>query len=174
MDYILNVYKDEKFLYAIGGKNMNYDNVIWWQLSKMISVINKNAEADPNTLLKLIREECEYLQIVLDKPYLNKPSLDLTNKTIEINHMNLYDFEDVALNFDKELVKIGELYKIKFKGEKEQFDIKYIEYDLKLLEKTKLTFEELLTVSDFIHKLIDTNEVDYIINTQKALILTEI
>lgn len=174
MDYILNIYKDEKFLYAIGGKNMNYDNVIWWQLSKLINVINKNPEVEPSKLLELIKEESEYLQIVLDKPYLNEPSLDLTNKTIEINHMNLYDFEDVALNFDKELVKMGDLYKIKYYGEDELFDVKYIESDLSLLEKTKLSFDELLTIANFIHELIDTNEVDYIINNKKALILTEI
>ena len=35
-DYVINVYKKGEFLFAIGGKNMAYDNVIWWQLEELV------------------------------------------------------------------------------------------------------------------------------------------
>ena len=39
MDYVLNIYNGNEFMFAVGGKHMNYHNVIWCELEKLISVV---------------------------------------------------------------------------------------------------------------------------------------
>lgn len=173
MDYVLNVYKENEFLFAIGGKHMNYDNVIWWQLKELIKLINEAGETSSEELLTKITNNSEYFKIVLDKEYEGQPILDLSNKTIGINNMNLYDFNEVTFNnCERELVWVNDELMIKYDGEDEPFDIKYIEFDLELLMKETMTFGELLIVAEFINKNIVAENVDLIINNKKVLLLS--
>ena len=176
MDYVLNVFKENEFLYAIGGNYMNYDNVIWWQLEELINVVNNNESLTPDELLKLIQDKCDYFTIVLNEEQKNEPVLDLTNKTIGINHMNLFDFDEVTFsNVGRKLINVTGELKIEYEyTDEEPFDVTHINFDLDLLNKKTLKYNELITVAGFINDLINKSESDLIINNEKALLLTSI
>ena len=176
MDYVLNVFKGEEFLFAIGGKHMNYVNVIWWQLEKLIDIINDSKEVSKNQLLSNIIKYTEYFNLASDGFCSKGLKLDITNKTIEVDHIQLYNFEDVThYNCGRELVKVDGEYKIEYEAcDEEPFDVDYIEFDLDLLSKKILSFDELLKVANFINGLLDEYKRDCIVNNEKFLLLTEI
>lgn len=172
MDYILNVFRNKEFLFAIGRKHMNYDNVIWWQLEELINVVSENENTPKEELVNKIQNKCVYFQFVMNEEQTGEPVLDLSNKTIEINHMNLYNLDDVTYSeVGRNLIQIEEELKIKYECDEEIFDLKYVESDLELLSKKIMTFDEALKVSKFINGLIETYESDFIVNNEKALIL---
>ena len=155
---------------------MNYDNVIWWQLDELINVVSKNETATAEELLEKIQNKCAYFSIFLDEEQKGEPVLDLTKKTIDINHMNLFDFEDVTFkNVGKKLIRVDDDFKIEYEyADEEPFDVTHINYDLDLLCKNTLNYDELLTIARFINELINKSECDFIVNNEKALLLTSI
>lgn len=175
MDYVLNVYKGNEFMFAIGGKHMNYDNVIWYELEKLTNVVENYNELNKEELLKNIQSKCEYFTIVMDSEYKDGCSLNITDKTIIVDHLQLYDLNEVTFyNCGRELVKTDNNYFVKYEGFDELFDVDYINYDLELLQKKTLTFDEFKEVSSLINGLIDDNKIDVIVNDSKFLLLTEI
>lgn len=175
MDYVLNVYKGNVFMFAIGGKHMNYDNVIWYELEKLTNVVENYNELNKEELLKNIQSKCEYFTIVMDSEYKDGCSLNITDKTIIVDHLQLYDLNEVTFyNCGRELVKTDNNYFVKYEGFDELFDVDYINYDLELLQKKTLTFDEFKEVSSLINGLIDDNKIDVIVNDSKFLLLTEI
>lgn len=175
MDYVLNVYKGNEFMFAVGGKHMNYDNVIWYELEKLTNVVENYNELNKEELLKNIQSNCEYFTIVMDSEYKDGCSLNITDKTITVDHLQLYDLNEVTFyNCGRELVRVDNDYFVKYEGCDELFDVDYINYDLELLQKKLLTFDEFKEISSLVNGLIDDNKFDVIVNDSKFLLLTEI
>ena len=111
----------------------------------------------------------------MDSEYKDGCSLNITDKTIIVDHLQLYDLNEVTFyNCGRELVKTDNNYFVKYEGFDELFDVDYINYDLELLQKKTLTFDEFKEVSSLINGLIDDNKIDVIVNDSKFLLLTEI
>lgn len=175
MDYVLNVYNGNEFLFAIGGKHMNYDNVIWWQLVELIKVVENSKCVNKEQLLKEIQEKAEYFKIVKDYEIEEASNLNIQDNTITVNHLQIYDFNDVNLyNCGRELVKVNSEYFIKYEGCDELFDVENIDFDITLLQKKVLTFNEVKEVASLIDGLLSLDKNDVIINNKKFLLLTEI
>ena len=171
MDYVLNVYKDNNFIFGIAGSHMNYDNVLWWQLEKVINIVNNIK--NENELVDCITKNTEYFNIVLDKEYIGEPILNLTNKTIDIKNINVYDFKDVTYtNVGRDLKIINDEYYICY--DNELFLVDNVNFDEELLLKKTLTFDEFFKVSTFFQDLQKDYETDFILNNNKAICLTEI
>ena len=175
MDYVLNIYKENEFLFAIGGRHMNYDNVIWWQLGKLIKVVKNGKELSTEELIKNIQAEAEYFVTVLDHPHDQGSVMDIAKETINVPHLQLYSFEDaIFYNCGRELVKENGVLMVKYEACDEVFDVDYAEFDLSLLQKEVLTFDEFNVIASFIDDLLHQDKVDVIINNEKYLVLTEI
>ena len=175
MDYVLNVYRDNEFLFAIGGKHMNYDNIIWWQLEELMKVVIEYENLSKEHLVNKIKENTTYFRILLDKPQKYGCTLDITNKTITIDHVHIYDFDEATFyNCGRELRWIGNSYYVQYEGMDELFNVAYAEFDLELLTKEILTFDEMKNVAGFINNLISEDKTDVILNNEKYLLLSEI
>lgn len=175
MDYVLNIYRNEKFLFAIGGKHMNYDNIIWWQLGKLVNIIEEFGEENKEILIDKIVNNTEYFKIVLNKVQKCGCDLDVTNKTITVDHIQLYDLDEGKLeDFGRELKLIEGNYLVQYEGIDELFEVNHETFDIELLGKKLLTFDELKVVDSFIDSLICNDKTDIILNNKKYLLLTEI
>ena len=175
MDYVLNVCKNKEFLFAIGGKHMNYDNVIWWQLEELIKVIEESNSLNTEELIKDIQGKSVYFTFVMNEPYDNGMVLDIANKTITVDHLQLYDFDDVTkYNCGRELKLIDNKYFVEYDAFDEMLDVDYATFNLELLSKRIMSFEEFKKISSFIHSLLNYDKYDVIINNCKFLLLTEI
>ena len=174
MDYVLNVYKNEEFLFAIGGKHMNYDNVIWWQLEELLKVVKSN-KGSKEELLKEIQSKATYFRFVFDKVYEGEPSIDIEREVIDMPYMPLYEFEEVdGIDCIIKLVKKEDGYYAEY-DDGEQFKMEYVEFEEELLRKERVSFEEFLKVSNFMNSIQDLeNDTDFILNNKLVLRLNSI
>ena len=169
MDYILNVYKNGKFLFAIGGKHMAYDNVIWWQLEELVKVV-KEYKGSNIELLKEIQSNAVYFAFVLDEVYEGEPIIDVEKQIIDMPYVPLYEFEEVnGVDCPIKLVEKEDGYY----GDYEDGDLykmEYVEFDEELFRKGRVSFEEFLKVADFMNSIQDLeNDTDFILNNKKVL-----
>ena len=174
MDFALNIYKGNEFVVAIGGKHMSYDNVIWWQLDKVINII-ESSFLTKEELIELIINNTEYFDIILDEECTFGNKLDITNKTIVKPCLQLFDLNEVCYkNCSRELMKIDNRYFIKIDGDNDIYDIYHKDFDISLLTKEEISFEEYKIISKFIDDSLNECQTDIIINNEIFLWLTEI
>ena len=174
MDYVLNVYKNEEFLFAIGGNHMYYDNVIWWQLEELIKVVKSNVKAKED-LIKEINENAGYFRYVLNEVQVDEPSIDIEKEVIDMPYVPLFQFNEVCIaDCCIDLVKKEDGYYAEY-DDNEQYKMEYVEFDENLLRKDKVTFEEFLKISNFINSIQDLdNDTDFILNNNLVLRLNVI
>lgn len=174
MDYILNVFRNKEFLFAIGGKHMNYDNVIWWQLDKVINIVESGCYSKEQ-LIDSIVNNTEYFKIILNEECSFGDKLDITNKTIVKPCLQLFALDEVNYkNCSRELLKIDNKYFIKIEDDDDMYDVCHKEFDIRLLMKKEISFEEYKIISKFIDDLLNEYQNDIIINNELFLWLTEI
>ena len=169
MDYVLNVYQNEEFLFAIGGNNMNYDNYIWWQLEELIKVVRTN-KGSKEELLKEIQKNAVYFRFVFDEFQEDEPIIDIDKETIDMPYVPLFQFDEVCkAECCIDLVKKEDGYYAEYE-EGDLFKMENVEFDEELLRKTKVSFEEFLTISNFINSIQELeNDTDFILNNSLVL-----
>ena len=174
MDYILNVYKDGEFLFAVGGNYMDYDNVIWWQLEELVKVVRSN-NSSKEKLLEDIQDKAFYFKYVLNEVEEHSPSIDIKKEFIDMHWMPIYEFEDVCQDeCCIDLVKIDDKYFAKYCDDN-LYPMPNVEFDEKLLRKTRVSFDEFLKISNFMNSIQDLeNDTDFILNNSKVLRLNSI
>ena len=165
-DYTITVKRNNQKICSVGGCNMNYDNVIWWQLNKLVEIVQSGFETKDDLISK-IENGTEYFHEDNDLPNNDAPILNLDSKTIEVPFIPVYRPEEVSKEECCIDLKIrdGEYYSVydddeEYKMEKVEFD------DVELLRKRTMSFDEFAKVSAFIDKLIVSGETDFVLNNR--------
>ena len=178
MDYILNVYEDDKFLFAIGGSHMNYDNVIWWQLEELISVVENYKDYSKDELIKEITARASYFKLIKcgENEYKDEPKIDIGKRIIEKPYVPIFNnFDEVCEEtpINKIIKKEDGYYSEYDVGD--QYKMSHVEFDTSLLYSTIVTFEEFLKIAKFIISIQDLeNDTDFILNNSLVLRLNSI
>lgn len=168
MDYILNVYAGNEFVCCLGGKHMNYDNVIWWQLSKVIKEY-RGKKITKEELQNTIETVSEYFVVLENVEAIKgEPSIDLINETIEKPELSIYNFDEVTKeSCDFSLVKENGKYWSQYDVE-QLYPMENVSFNEDLLNKKVVSFNELLEINEFVETLSDR---EYILNNNKVLVL---
>ena len=172
-DYTIKIRKNGKIICALGGENMNYDNVLWLELSKLLSIVKKGFQ-NKNELLDIVASQTDYLK----ETYTFDDTdgvIDLDLQTIDIPQISFFKLDEVSQNdcFIELEKKNGKYYAIYEGGEK--FPV----FDL-LLDEPKLLTERTLTFNDFeklsylIETLVNIGENDVVVNNNYLLRLSYI
>ena len=174
MDYVLNVYFKDEFICSLGGKNMNYDNVIWYELSDLIdSYKDKNITRE--FMVETISKISDYFNVLDNENAIeNEPAIDFTNQTLDKPMFMIYEFDEVSsfeCGFD--LIKKDDAYFTKY-DEEFVLPIISITGDEELLNKKKVSFDELMEIVNFVNDIYSEKtdyDKDFILNNNKVLVL---
>ena len=164
-DYTIKIKKDNKIICVFGSKNMaGYDNVQWWQLDKLASVVLSGFE-NKDDLVKKVEESSEYL-CLSNEVFDDSAVLDLDNNTITMPYFPVYKPEEVSpevccIKLRKDEDNYYAVYE-----DGEEYLMPKVEFDnVELLKKQTVTLSEFKKVCDFVNGLIDEyNDTDFVLN----------
>lgn len=164
-DYTIKIKKDNKIICAVGGHLISYDNILWWQLDKLVKIATSPFKTK-RELLKRIESETEYFREA--KTFYKKdPVLDLDNMTIDMPYFPLYKPEEVCPEDCCISLKIkdGKYYAVY--EETDEYPMEYVEFDdVALLKKKRATLNEFQKVCDFVNTIIKSDETDFVLNNE--------
>ena len=165
-DYTIKIKKENKIVCAFGSKNMNSDNVQWWQLDKLVNIAT-NGFIDQADLIKKVEEGTEYFHFA-EEPFDDSALLDLDNGTITMPYFPLYKPEEVCPEeCCISLRKHGDDYYSVYE-DGEEYIMPKVEFDeVNLLTKKVVTLAEFKKVCAFVNGLIDEyNDTDFVLNNE--------
>ncbi len=166
--YIIKIIKNQKtFMTLCADNNVNYDNCIWWQLSKLVKLLQSSKLAK-DELISEIEKNVEYfrcyveidhadLVINLDTNTMNKPS-------VPVYRFNEVKQETCCIDLLKEN---GQYFAVYEDGSK--YQMKNVNYNYDLLIANEVTLDEFISIADFIDSLVAGDETDYILNGEKVM-----
>ena len=169
-DYTIKIKKDDKIICVFGSKNMaGYDNVQWWQLDKLVSVVLSGFENNEG-LVKKVEELTEYFHLA-DEAFEDSAVLDLDNNTITMPYFPVYKPEEVSPEMCCiKLRKDGDNYYAVYEDGEEYLMPKVEFDDVKLLKKQTATLSEFKKVCDFVNGLVDEyNDTDFVLNNELVI-----
>ena len=174
MDYVLNVYFKDEFICSLVGNNMNYDNVIWYELADLIdSYKDKNITRE--FMVETISKISDYFNVLDNENAIeNEPAIDFTNQTLDKPMFMIYEFDEVSSSeCGFELIKKDDAYFTKY-DEEFVLPIISITGDEELLNKKKVSFDELMEIVNFVNDIYSEKtdyDKDFILNNNKVLVL---
>lgn len=170
LDYILDVYYNDKLIIKLGAKYCGgYDNVVWYELKKLIDAL-KNKEITKAIVLDYINSNETYFIECTDDSYINSDKIDFTNQLITTPTKPIYSKEEFIDVWDGyvELLDINGKYHTKYDDDC-IYPLKEIEYaDVDLLMKDELSFDEFDKIYQFYDYLQDIGE-EFYLNKSKFL-----
>lgn len=167
-NYIIRIIKNQKpFITLCADSNVNYDNCIWWQLSKLVKLL-KTSQANKDELLNEIREHIEYFHFCTEVAHIDL-TINLDTNTMDKPLVPLYRFDDVkqAVCCIDLLEENEQYFAVYEDGSK--YLMKNVNYNYDLLSASKVTLDEFISIADFIDSLVAGDETDYILNGEKVM-----
>lgn len=166
-DYTIAIKKNNEIICTVGGNNMDYDNVIWWQLSKLLEIVEKGFNSK-DELASVIESETEYFELTDDAN--ESAILDLDNKTISLPTFPLFNLEEVCPEECCISLKIKDDQYYAVYEDGQEYLMENVEFDdVKLLKKENVSLEEFKKISNFVDKLIINGETDYLLNHKHVI-----
>lgn len=164
-DYTIKIIKNGKAICAFGGHNMNYDNVLWWQLSELLKILKEGFNSKKE-LVEKVEQETDYFREDNDYDE-TTPEIDLDNQTISLPFFPIYKLNEVSKeNCCIDLEKNNdEFYAVYDEDEKYKLE-KVLFRNLELLKKNRVSFEEFKLISSFVDELLSKGETDYLLNNK--------
>ena len=167
-EYLISIKNNNKIICTVGANNLEYDNVLWWQLEKLIKIVKEGFNSKED-LLSRIENKCEYFHrtktskncnvlIDLDKGIMNKPFFPVY-KPEEVSK------ENCCIDLK---IKDGKHYAV---YEEEEFPMEYISFKKpELLNKKEVTLDECLEITEFVSSLLNPSEItDYVLNNESII-----
>ena len=162
-DYNLTIKKNNQVMCTVGGHNVNYDNYLWWQLEKLINIVESGFDSKEDLISK-IESNTEYFR-ESDEEYEDNPVLDLDNMTIDMPVFPVYKQEEVSPEECCINLKTidGELYADY--GDDEVYLMDHVSFDdVSLLTKKNVSIEEFKKVCRFVSSIIEDDKTDFVLN----------
>ena len=164
-DYTIRIKKDNRTICAIGANHLQYDNVIWWQLAKLVKIVS-GGFATVEQLAKMIEDGTEYFHQAAEYAD-SDPVLDLDSETIDMPWFPVYKQEEVCPEECCISLKIkdGKYYSVYEDGE--EYLMNNVEFDdADLLKKRTVSLKEFKKVCDFVDRIIMNDETDFVLNKE--------
>lgn len=169
-DYAINVYYGEKYICSLVAKYAGgYDNVIWWQLDKLIKEYQDSKVSKElfETTIDTVTEYFHYVSEDLSK--IEDFKIDFLNKTVSLPTHPIYSYEEFencwgdVLKFINEDGKDYIIYE-----ETHKYPLRHVEFDEEILMKEIVTFDEFKMIEEFYSRLMDDDQ-EFILNGNKIL-----
>ena len=167
-NYTVKIIKNNQTIITLAAnQNIDYDNYLWWQLSKLVKVL-KNGFTSKEDLVSKIEKNVEHFQPSKESDYSNL-IIDLDNNEMDKPLVPLYRFEDVNQNnCCIDLLKEDNQYFAVYE-DGSKYQMQNVNFDCVLLNKEKVTLDEFIKVADFIDSLVIEDETDYVLNNQLVM-----
>lgn len=163
--YNFKITNGEEEIVMLSAHEPFYDNVIYWQLAKLIDVVSQGVE-DTRMLLSRVYSNTDYFNLssIDDEP---EVVIDLKTKTLT-NPSTIYlykNVEELSKDYPCDVTyreEAGRAY-AKWEGD-EEYEIKKVFFeDETLFTKKVLTFDELKLLDTFIGYLLDIGDSEFIL-----------
>lgn len=163
--YNFEITNGNKEILMLSAHEPFYDNVIYWQLAKLIDVLEQGVE-DERMLVSRVYSNTDYF-ILSSDDFDPEVIIDLKAKTVT-NPSTIYlykNIEELSKDYLNNVIyreEDGKVY-AKWDGE-DEYEIKKVSInDETLFTKKVLSFEEIKILDTFIAYLIDIGEIEYLL-----------
>ena len=165
-EYQVTIKNNNKIICTVGANSIDYDNILWWQLAKLVRTVKKGFSSKEE-LLNKIENETEYFHRTRSNSKSNI-TIDLDKNTMNKPYFPLYQPEEVCPEVCCISLKTknGKYYAVyEDECENEMPNVSFNKVNL--LNKPVVTLDEFLTISEFVDSLVYTGEnTDYVLNNE--------
>lgn len=169
VDFVVSIKKDNKVFCKLGGKHTAYDDIMWWQLEKLVKILEEGFESKED-LVEKVESETEYLHLTCDE-YDADCEIDLDNQTVVLPFIPLYRPEDVCKEeccIDLKVID-GKYYAVYDVDDEYPMTYVYFEKE-ELLDKKNVSMNEFKEITTFINNIINEyNDTDFVLNDKFIL-----
>ena len=165
--YTVQIKKQNTIITFNANSNINYDNILWWELSKLVKILKKEFTSNEDLIQEIENNSGYFKMGTADHTDL---VIDLDQNTMDKPMVPLYKFDEVnPANCCIALRKEGNNY-FAIYDEDEQYLMNKVSFaKLALLNKDQVTLDEFIEIADFINTLTENDESDYVLNDQLVL-----
>ena len=168
-NYTVQIKNNNNIICTFGANGyVDYDNVIWWQLNKLVKTI-KQGFASKEDLINKVEQNCEYFVAVEDTDD-NNIVINLAGNMMNKPFVPVYEFDEVnPKTCCIDLLRDGNNFYSVYEDGK-RYLMEHVTFKkTHLFAKEQVTFDEFVELSDFFIKLTANDESDFVLNNQSVL-----